>query len=1319
MCAAKSVCLLLVALSVASQALTQELPSRFETFDRYDPTQYAVEVEGLEGEHIDMRTLAVSWEVTDYVLPGNGGLDIRISRSFNKLSHTPSDMGHWYFGVPRIQIPTSPWRAPYDPSYASIGTFPAAWYNLYARLGNGATSICEGAGNLIDQSVRASLTGILRGGILYAAPITLYIPGEGAKVLLETAGGQGQYPGLARYVTTDNWWARCLPPTQSRIWGGFEVVSPAGLRYVFDFIQYMVPGDYATGSTGGWVEMGISRIYDHHGNSIDYVYDLDAGGTDLLTAIEASDGRMVTLDYYPGSLLGVDVQGSPLSLISSVNIHADGQIHAIEYDYCDFADYYLLQIGCRPIDLGPDKGLPVLHAVRTPDGQRTQYRYHPSVYAANILLDWGNFEFQLASVTLPTGGTVEYSYDPGFHVVLANTDTPAPRVSRRITRGRGVAEGRWDYAYTYANHLETTTVTGPQRQDVYEFYEGLGTYEFRIARYPGQHHWPDTAPTDYDELLGLLKERRSHPRDGSGPLRRTRYEHALLPVIGRQFYSGNWLGWPTLVLAQIRQRPVRERRISDYTGGTEPVDYRTWTDGADFDIYGYPLVVHESGVDPLSPDGGAYRRTDFSWAHDVSGWFIGLPGTQTLAGYTVEHDYVIGDGLLSRVSDGHVTTTYEYDAGGNLRAEIWQRDGVEHRREFGDYHRGHYRYRSDPVDPAGGETLVTHRGVNDLGQITWREDGAGQRTSFVSDFSGRPLVVDQPATLPVTYAYGVDSEGDWHEVRQTQGERARVLALDGFGRALSLTDEAEGEQRARSWQYDAAGRLIFESFPAATVAASHADGHWYTYDEFSRPVSARRGLDAIARTWCYRLDCVPPDYTQRAPAPLNGYVLTDENGFRGGFDFAAVGKPEAGRLAVVIEEIERDGPAAQPEFRVTNMLRNAHGDLIRLSQGAIDGTQVERSFVYEGRRLLEEHHPETGITIHAYDERGNRVSTLFDEANFVTYEYDGLDRLIRTDYPGEADDVDFAYGPAGELRHVINPHSVRLYAYDSAQRLTRESVSVDNLQVEFNYAYNAAGHLESILFPSGEIVDYAPDGFGRPTRAGALIESASYWPNGSLRSMRYGNAIDADFELNAQQRAGALRYARDSGVVLTDLAYSYDAIGNLSAIADQRSPPLSLALDYDGLSRLVAATGYWGRSEFVYDATDNLRERSGAGSQLALSFAADNLPDSVNDGGSPQPITHDDRGNLTAVGSFGFEFNAAAQLTGVSHLPDIEYRYDGHGRRIVSEDDAGRRYSIFDRSGALLYVDNCERGGRVSEFVYLSGELVGRMDSDCAQGCHP
>lgn len=1314
----------LVLLLLASTADAQQDISRFEIFDRYDPTHTAHEVGGIAGEHIDLRTLGLSWEVEDYVIPGNGGLDMVISRSFNRLSHTPSDMGHWYFGVPRLQIPTSPWRGPYDPASATMDTFTAAWNNLYARMGFGTTNLCANAGNLIDEYVVGSLNGQTKAGILFAAPLMLHIPGEGSKLLLEKAASADHFPFTAQYVTTDNWIARCLAASADRLWGGFEVVSPKGVTYTFDFIQYMVPGEYALGSAGGWIEMGISSIEDVHGNRIDYQYDLGAGGTDLLTRIEASDGRLVTLEYYPGSILGVDVKGSPLSLISKVNVHADGEVHTIQYDYCDFADFYILEIGCRPINLGPGEDLPVLHQVTFPGGERTQYRYNPDMYSVNIQLAWGNFEFLLESVRLPSGGTVSYEYANGYHPVLQNTNSPAPRLSRRRTSGRDVPPAEWRYDYEFSNHIESSTVTGPgARQDVYEFYEGLGTYEFRIAKYPGQHGWPDTAPTDYDEIMGQLKS-HSVRRSSDGTLfRETRYDYALLPFIGRQYYSGNWLGWPTLVLAQIRPIPLSRTEVIDWHTSTEPLQYARYTNAAEFDEYAFPLTVHEQGIDVLAPEHLREERRDYEWRHDTFYWIIGLPSVQSSDGYEVRRTYR-SRGLVKSLSDGGVLTNYEYDSTGNLRAETWTNEGLSYRATYDDYHRGKPQFESYPVTPSTGVMQTIARSVNDLGQIVWAEDGLGHRTVYERDFLGRPVSVTEPATAAIAIEYQKNDSGDVAEIVTTQGNRQRVVSIDGFGRGILLRDYADitdsDAARALTWLYDENGRTAFKSYPFAWSSSANPDGTHFAYDELGRPVSETNSVTGRSIEFCYSWRCNSGDYFQAVGHLYNGFVRTDEEGYQAGFEYAAVGQPRFDQLARVIEQITGPAGAGAASFRHTSMRIDANGNIQSVEQGEVGGDAWIREFVYAHPRLLEEHHPETGVTLHEYDDRGNRVSTTVGAGPAIRFSYDGLGRMTSVDYAGDKDDIYYQYDAAGRLQTIENAATRWAYQYDEADRLVSEAIVLPDTTAEFTYSYDALGNLQTLTYPSGTAVDYDPDGFGRPRRAGEVVQSAEYWPNNAIRAIQYGNGVSASFRQNRRQMPRERLFVGMDQSLLSGQLYSYDNVGNMLRITDQRDTGQDAAMKYDGLSRLVSVTNMFGRGDVGYDATDNILTSTIDGRDLEYSYDSMNRLESVLASQTYRvEVEHDAAGNVTGSDTFRFIYNAAAQLTGVSQLPDLSYTYDGNGRRTISEDTDGVAYSVYNKEGKLAYVNSCDKGGEISEFVYLGVELVGRMDSACTQGCHP
>jgi len=251
------------------------------------------------------------------------------------------------------------------------------------------------------------------------------------------------------------------------------------------------------------------------------------------------------------------------------------------------------------------------------------------------------------------------------------------------------------------------------------------------------------------------------------------------------------------------------------------------------------------------------------------------------------------------------------------------------------------------------------------------------------------------------------------------------------------------------------------------------------------------------------------------------------------------------------------------------------------------------------------------------------------------------------------------------------------------------------------------------------LIQYEPNGFGEPSQVSGLIDSIDYWPNGSLRNLDFANGVKTHLELNTEQRLSAETISAPAGGVIAHRQYEYDASGNPTLINNIRFPAESVTLQHDGLARLVTASGSWGDESFHYDATDNLIARYGATPEMQLNIDYRQLPATSEIDGEVKQVSHDARGNMITDGDFDYAFNAASQLTSIAQFPGMSFRYDGHGRRLISADESGSRYSLYNRAGALMYVDGCEQGGEVSEFVYLADDPVARLDSECADGCHP
>jgi len=230
-----------------------------------------------EGEFIDPLTGHVSHEITELVLPGNAGLDIRVTRAFGKSPQyakaTPFAAAAWDIVVPRVSL-----------------TLPdaAAWCNDPA----------------VHYEVRPSGPHKMVG-----TGIVLTTPGDQARSLVDTGGAP-------RYLTTDFWKADCIA-ADGVANKGFKVTSPKGITYYFDvtFIDSSPPytsvryevtqGVYLNDIFPPFISVHLvpSRVEDLFGNYISYEYLTDPNGRRHVSRISANDERTVTFGYHDAGQL--------------------------------------------------------------------------------------------------------------------------------------------------------------------------------------------------------------------------------------------------------------------------------------------------------------------------------------------------------------------------------------------------------------------------------------------------------------------------------------------------------------------------------------------------------------------------------------------------------------------------------------------------------------------------------------------------------------------------------------------------------------------------------------------------------------------------------------------------------------------------------------------------------------------------------------------------------------------------------------------------------------------------------------------------------
>ncbi|WP_333609521.1 RHS repeat domain-containing protein, partial [Arsukibacterium sp.] len=255
------------------------------------------------------------------------------------------------------------------------------------------------------------------------------------------------------------------------------------------------------------------------------------------------------------------------------------------------------------------------------------------------------------------------------------------------------------------------------------------------------------------------------------------------------------------------------------------------------------------------------------------------------------------------------------------------------------------------------------------------------------------------------------------------------------------------------------------------------------------------------------------------------------------------------------------------------------------------------------------------------------------------------------------------------------------------------------------------GQLITQIYPSGRQVNFSYDALGRALNAGTYATQAQYTPSGQLQAMRFGNGLHFNQSFDSKLRPER-RMVSQSQLLLSQ-QYQYDANNNITAILDAVTPAHSVtAISYDGLDRLKTANGFWGQGSFSYDTLGNITQKTLGSHSLSYSYNAQNRLSAIS-GSVNRSFQYDSRGNVTNNGARAFTFNRANRLASSGN---ISFSYDGHGRRIVKNNNGLKTYSLYNSQGVLM--STYENAG-YTDYYYLGNQLVAKYRDPGAQSDNP
>lgn len=606
-----------------------------------------------------------------------------------------------------------------------------------------------------------------------------------------------------------------------------------------------------------------------------------------------------------------------------------------------------------------------------------------------------------------------------------------------------------------------------------------------------------------------------------------------------------------------------------------------------------------------------------------------------------------------------------------------------------------------PLDMQTGTKRQMHVRFRNTGETTWSAAGGYALASE----NPADNTVWGPSRIPLTQAVPPNGVADFY---------------------FEIAAPSAAGQYAMQWRMNQEGVGRFGlATPLTNVSVSlpPLKGTWTEYDALGRPTSVSEDTDAGLST------------TTISYEPGNRRLTTNAMGFAVRSQYQAFGAPEQSSAIAV----------NSPEGAITDIARDRYGRPTAIIRRSADGSiQLRRSLVYgEGGMLCKAIEPESGSTVVAYDAANNMLWSasglnLPDASNCdlgaaqasgrrVDRTYSARNRLATLSFPDGNGNQTWSYAPNGLPIQVVTANdsgatqTINAYTYNKRGLLTSESTSQQGwFTWAIGYAYDANGSRAGIQYPSGLYIPFEPNALGQPTRVGSYASGAAYEASGSPSRFTYGNGTRFEQEMNSRQLPSRISVHPN----VSSLAYAYDAVGNVTDIAEIGVNGRDRKMQYDGLGRLVQATspafGGDGIVRYTYDALDNIRSAKVVGRKdHAYTYDGNNRLTNVraSDGATTIGLAYDAQGNLSRRNGQEFVFDFGNRLR-VAPGPE-SYRYDAQGRRVLAWlSGSGSILSMYDSEGRLRRQQS-ERDGRSREYLYLGGLLVATLETGADGITHP
>ncbi len=983
-------------------------------------------------DHINLTSGILNLNMPFLEYPQRGKLHL----SFNLTYDTaPQHFGQFCVSVDGHQTCEFLWGYSPVPLFFETGDVQVSWAQAVALLG-------------VDMSVPGE------GSTTWYANWSLFTA-DGAKHPLGNLGTQtltGQSPTLywvanGPFETLDatGWRVNgaLTPGTETWVSGTAQIIGPDGVTYGNSGTQQDPNGNKITTTT--------ATITDSLGRQVPSPPTVSSSQRTstsvcpVVNGVTASYAVPWTVPAYGGSATYSFCYGS-----TAVNIPTG------------YVDGYYVYGGNGP---GSETKL---QSIVLPNGQSWQFEYNDpdGTNYDNAAVNYAT----LSQVTLPTGGTISYTYQYGVGCGVGNS-------GGRWISTRTVTDNTGSHTWTYTYNTGSTTVTDPLGNAVvhtFGFTVGdCGFYETQAQYYSGS------------QSTGTLLRTVATTYSGNTSVDTAPY--GGINVVPTSVSTV----WPNGETKEITK---------SYDSGFSFIDFNGASDSG---IYG--KVTSETAYDYGSGAKGSALRT----TNTVYAWQSPSPNYASyLANNLVDLRYSV------QTQDGSGTqrayTYYGYDE------TSLQSSGISEQKVTGEAHPGNQTsthrwlnssttatsdcnvsisngyvtsnkvyYNTGEVqqstDPCGKSTTLQYSSSYYGAFLTTSTNVLSQSTSYAYDFNtGAVTSITDPNNQPTTKSYDILTRPT--QVNYPDGGSTSYCYTDSGGPTCTKAGAPYEVVIARaitsSPVLNETSTIIFDGFGRVSQAQLNSDPSCTTGDITATTYDGLGRISTVSNPYCTTSD---PTYglttytydalgqVTRLTHPDNTYISTSYGG-PSGYGRATSVSDEGngthnvqrisqvdglGRMTSVCEITSTSlvgitpnpGPCDMDITPATGFVTSYSYDALNDLTGVTQGGLNPRSFVYDSlSRLTSALNPETGTTpncngtCYAYDANGNLITRTAPKENqtgtatvTTTYTYDALNRLTSKTYSDGTPSVGYYYDQP-------SPWGLGQYEHNYIGRLTETEV---------------------------------------------------------------------------------------------------------------------------------------------------------------------------------------------------------------------------------------------------------------------------------------